>query len=86
MTPRDRTAREVREPCAHRLRGELLADHHRIWAAHQTISDPKHVEAAKVLRRRHFSVARPATETQVQVRSLADYDAALGVDLDGGVA
>jgi transposase len=66
--------------------GERLADHERIWAAHQTISDPAHVEAAKVLRRKHFSVARPAPEPQVQIRSLADYDAALGVDLDGGVA
>jgi transposase len=66
--------------------GELLADHRRIWAAHQTISDPAHVEAAKVLRRKHFSVAAPISEPQVQVRSLADYDAALGVDLDGGVA
>jgi transposase len=66
--------------------GELLADHERIWAAHQTISNPTHVEAAKVLRRKHFSVAAPVSESQVQIRSLADYDAALGVDLDGGVA
>jgi Mu transposase-like protein/integrase-like protein len=66
--------------------GELLADHERIWAAHQTISDPDHVEAAKVLRRKHFSVARPVSEPQVQIRSLADYDAACGVDIDGGVA
>jgi transposase len=66
--------------------GERLADHERIWAAHQTISDPAHIEAAKVLRRKQFSVARPVSEPQVQVRSLADYDAALGVDLDGGVA
>ena len=66
--------------------GELLADHERIWAAHQTISDSDHVEAAKVLRRKHFSVARPVSEPQVQIRSLADYDAACGVDIDGGVA
>jgi hypothetical protein len=66
--------------------GGLLADHERIWAVHQTISDPAHVEAAKVLRRKHFSVAKPVSEPQVQVRSLTDYDAALGVDLDGGVA
>jgi transposase len=66
--------------------GGLFADHERIWAVHQTISDPAHVEAAKVLRRKHFSVANPVSEPQVQVRSLTDYDAALGVDLDGGVA
>lgn len=66
--------------------GELVADHERIWAVHQTVSDPAHVEAAKVLRRRHFSAASPVVEPQVQVRSLSDYDDALGVDIDGGVA
>jgi transposase len=66
--------------------GQLVADHERIWAAHQTISDPAHVQAAKMLRRKHFSVAGPVSEPQVQVRSLADYDAALGLDFDGGVA
>jgi hypothetical protein len=66
--------------------GELVADHERIWARHQTISDPNHVEAAKVLRRKHISTARPIPEPQVQIRSLDDYDSALGVDLDGGVA
>jgi transposase len=66
--------------------GERLADHERIWAAHQTISDPAHVEVAKILRRKHFSVPRPVTEPQVQIRCLGDYDAALGIDLDGGVA
>jgi transposase len=66
--------------------GERVADHARIWAAHQTISEPAHVEVAKVLRSKHFSLARPVAEPQVQVRSLADYDAALGVELDGGIA
>lgn len=28
--------------------GELVADHERAWARHQTLSDPNHVEAAKV--------------------------------------
>jgi hypothetical protein len=44
------------------------------------------VEAAKVLRRKHIGAAKPVVEPQVQVRSLADYDAALGIDTDGGVA
>jgi transposase len=66
--------------------GELAADHQRVWAVHQTISDPAHVEAAKVLRRNRISAARSMPEPQVQVRELSDYDAALGVDLDGGVA
>lgn len=64
----------------------VATDHERIWAVHQTVSDPAHVEAAKVLRRRHFSAASPVVEPQVQVRSLSDYDDALGVDIDGGVA
>ncbi len=40
----------------------IVADHERIRAAHQTVSDPAHVEAAKVLRRRHFSAASPVVE------------------------
>ena len=39
----------------HRVRawcdGALVADHPRAWAKHQTISDPAHVVAAKLLRR-----------------------------------
>jgi hypothetical protein len=66
--------------------GRSVADHERIWATHQTISDPAHVEAAKVLRRSRIGTVRPAPELDVQVRSLADYDVALGLDTDGGVA
>jgi hypothetical protein len=66
--------------------GELIADHERVWATHQTISDPSHVEAAKVLRRKRISTARPIPEPDVAIRCLDDYDTALGVDLDGGVA
>ena len=66
--------------------GRVVADHDRIWAAHQTISDPEHVEAAKLLRRSRIGLTRPATDTEVQVRALTDYDTALGLDSDGGVA
>ena len=72
--------------------GKPVADHARVWAWHQTISDPDHVEAAKALRRKRISVVRPVAEPEVEVRCLADYDAALGLhdnlgdDLDGGVA
>jgi transposase len=59
--------------------GRVMADHQRLWAKHQTISDPTHVEAAKALRRKHFEVARPAAAPDVEVRCLADYDTALGV-------
>ena len=60
--------------------GSTVADHERVWAKHQTISDPEHVAAAKLLRRERFSVVRPPADTDVQIRSLSDYDTALGVD------
>jgi transposase len=64
--------------------GKAVADHQRVWAKHQTISDPGHVAAARLLRRERIGVVRPAPEPEVEVRALADYDAALGID--GGVA
>jgi transposase len=64
--------------------GKLVADHERIWAWHQTISDPEHVAAAKLLRRERVGALRPVPEPDVQIRCLDDYDSALG--LDGGVA
>jgi transposase len=45
--------------------GRTVADHQRLWAKHQTVSDPSHVEAAKLLRRKHlawaFHEGRPAS-------------------------
>jgi hypothetical protein len=66
--------------------GKTVADHERVWAWHQTISDPEHIAAAKALRRERGGVLRPVTEPDVQIRCLHDYDAALGLDTDGGVA
>jgi transposase len=70
--------------------GRQVADHERIWAWHQTISDPEHVAAAKLLRSQRGRVLRPAAEPQVQIRCLDDYDTALGLgdglNNDGGVA
>jgi transposase len=67
--------------------GRLVADHERAWAWHQTISDPEHVTAAKLLRRERVGMLRPVGEpVEVEQRSLADYDTALGLDADGGVA
>ena len=64
--------------------GQTVADHQRSWAWHQSISDPAHVAAARVMRRDRVTALRRPPEPEVQVRALADYDAALGVD--GGVA
>jgi len=64
--------------------GRTVADHERVWARHQTVSDPAHVAAARALRQQRIGLVRPAAEADVEVRCLADYDSALG--LDGGVA
>jgi transposase len=63
--------------------GQLAADHDRIWARHQTLTDPAHLAAARALRRDRLEVIRPAAGPAVEVRQLADYDTALGT---GGVA
>jgi transposase len=72
--------------------GRLVADHARCWAWHQTVSDPAHVQAAARLR--HQRAALGATSTrggvgdveEVQLRCLADYDQAFGLDDTQGVA
>ena len=64
--------------------GQVVADHRRSWAWHQSISDPAHVAAARAMRRDRVTALRRLAEPEVQIRALSDYDAALGVD--GGVA
>ncbi len=64
--------------------GRLVAEHERVWAKHQSLTDPAHAAAAKALRGKRFAVVRQAVEPQVALRCLDDYDAALGVD--GGAA
>jgi transposase len=59
--------------------GLLVADHERLWAKHQTVSDLQHVVAAKVLRRGRIDLVRPPAQTEVEIRSLAAYDTALGI-------
>jgi transposase len=73
--------------------GNVVADHERIWAKHQTLSAPEHVAAAAALRTSRVGLLRPAPSHEVQTRALSDYDDALGLteptaDLaaDGGVA
>jgi hypothetical protein len=66
--------------------GRLVADHQRCWARHQTLSDPAHLQAAAQLRRDRAVVGAASRRDpdEVQLRCLADYDAAFG--LDGEVA
>jgi transposase len=70
--------------------GRLVADHERAWAAHQTISDPEHVAAARALRAERLGMLRSTPPAdQVEIRPLSDYDTALGLTEDtaaGGAA
>jgi transposase len=58
--------------------GRPVADHDRVWARHQTITDPAHAAAARLLRRERITIVRPR-DAEVEIRSLADYDTALGL-------
>ena len=78
--------------------GKTVADHERVWAWHQTLTDPEHLEAAKIMRRTRIGaqmralrpVRQGTDELAVEQRPLTDYDTALGIDLgidlDGGFA
>jgi transposase len=69
--------------------GQLVADHPRCWARHQTISDPAHLAAAAKLRHQRalLGAASPRQGAEeVQLRPLTDYDTAFGLDEDAGVA
>ncbi len=62
-----------------RHEGQLIAAHDRVWARGQTVTDPTHVAAAKVLRE-HVQRPRPAPDPHEElVRDLADYDRAFGL-------
>lgn len=69
--------------------GAIVADHERVWARHQTITDYHHVVAAKLLRRGRADLLAPLADATtgevVEIRALSDYDAALGlVDEEAG--
>jgi transposase len=60
--------------------GRPVADHERAWARHQTISADEHVAAARALRAERIGLLRPAPPAgEVEIRSLSDYDTALGL-------
>jgi transposase len=62
--------------------GRVVADHERVWARHQTLTDPVHRTAATRLRTEHAATVgagRPAA-TEVEERALTDYDTAFGLD------
>lgn len=63
--------------------GAIVADHARVWAHHQTITDSEHAVAAKQLRHGRADLLRPVpdavTGEEVEIRSLGVYDTALGL-------
>ena len=74
-----------------RCEGRLVADHVRVWARHQPLTDPAHREAGSRLRAEHAArtgpeLAQPAAaaSTEVDLRALADYDTAFGLDTGPG--
>jgi transposase len=64
--------------------GRVVAEHPRVWARHQSVTDPVHLAAAKALRRERIAVVRPEPQAEVEIRRLGDYDEVLGTE--GGAA
>jgi transposase len=62
------------------LQGNEVARHERCWADHQSLTDPLHAAAASELRQSRRLVAVPAIDTDVEHRSLADYDRMFDLD------
>lgn len=56
--------------------GRVVADHERIWARHQTLTDPAHLAAAVALRsaRRLLAPVPGLAGAEVEYRDLAVYD------------
>ncbi len=54
--------------------GVEVPRHRRCWARHQSITDPAHAAAAVELRAARRLAAVPTAMTEVEQRSLADYD------------
>jgi transposase len=64
------------------LQGKVVARHERCWADHQSITDPAHAAAASELRQSRRLISVPAVDTDVEHRSLADYDRMFDLDTD----
>lgn len=63
--------------------GAIVADHQRVWAQHQTITEFEHTVAAKLLRQGRGDPLRPVADAvtgeEVEIRSLGAYDQILGL-------
>ncbi|MFP1155819.1 Mu transposase domain-containing protein, partial [Mycobacterium sherrisii] len=47
--------------------GQTVADHERVGAWHQTITDAEHRQAANMLRRNRIGALRPVRESEAQI-------------------
>jgi transposase len=61
---------------------QVVAEHQRCWARHQSLTDPEHAQAAARMRATYRAASAksrrvPAESVAVMTRPLADYDAAL---------
>jgi hypothetical protein len=65
-----------------RADGRVVADHRRVWARGQTITDSAHVETAARLRKQFQQPRTAPTQIDDLARDLADYDRAFGL-VDG---
>ncbi len=63
--------------------GAIVADHQRVWAQHQTITEFDHTVAAKLLRHGRGDLLRPVADAvtgeEIEIRSLGAYDQAFGI-------
>jgi hypothetical protein len=50
--------------------GQVVADHERSWAKHQSFTDPTHADAAAGLRRARLQLPRPPGIDEVEQRDL----------------
>jgi transposase len=62
-----------------RADGRVIADHQRVWARGQTITDPAHVETAARLRKQFQQPRTAPAAADDLARDLADYDRAFGL-------
>ncbi|MDP9117708.1 MAG: IS21 family transposase [Actinomycetota bacterium] len=62
-----------------RADGRVIADHRRVWARGQTITDPVHVETAARLRKQFQQPRTAPAPIDDLARDLADYDRAFGL-------
>lgn len=63
--------------------GRAVGEHARCWAAHQTVTDPAHLLAARALRRQYLTSRGERSSgaaDDVERRQLSDYDTAFGLD------